>query len=40
MHRTVEAIVDADGHVRLLEPAGVTVPSPAHDVMFGERGGV
>jgi hypothetical protein len=29
MHRTVEAIVEADGQVRLLEPARVTVPSRA-----------
>ena len=29
MHRTVEAIVEADGRVRLLEPARVTGPSRA-----------
>jgi len=29
MHRTVEAIVEADGHVRLLEPANVSGPSRA-----------
>ncbi len=29
MHRTVEAIVEADGRVRLLEPAQVTGPSRA-----------
>ena len=29
MHRTVEAIVDVDGRVRLLEPAHVTGPSRA-----------
>ena len=29
MHRTVEAIVEADGQVRLLEPARVTVSSRA-----------
>ena len=29
MHRTVEAIVEADGQVRLLEPARVTVPCRA-----------
>jgi len=29
MHRTVEAIVEADGHVRLLEPANVAGPSRA-----------
>ncbi len=29
MHRTVEAIVETDGQVRLLEPAQVTAPSRA-----------
>jgi len=36
MHRTVEAIVEVDGQVRLLEPANVVVPSRALLIILDE----
>ncbi len=38
MHHTVEAIVEMDGHVRILEPALVVGPSRALLIILDEPG--